>query len=299
MTAAAPRPSRASTLAELGLGHLRVGLLGLLLFLSLGVLLETFHGFKVGAYLDVAHEGRRLSLRLAHAHGTLLSVLQVVFALTLASRYAPPRSVAARAGKYLNAATLLVPGGFLLGGVFARDGDPGAGVLLVPLGALLLFLAIFVTLRGAGMLELRDIVFDTREYDASVRLRARVLREPLGLRVGPEERDEEATLIHLGAFEGDQLVGCLMLHDVGNGAVRMRQVAIEPERQRSGIGTKLVHYSEQVARERGFTEMVLHARDTAIAFYARLGYELRGEPFIEVTVPHRTMVKPLAPRPSG
>jgi predicted GNAT family N-acyltransferase len=121
-----------------------------------------------------------------------------------------------------------------------------------------------------------------------------VLREPLALRPGPEERAEESRLVHLGAFEGDRLIGCLMLHDLGEKRVKMRQVAIDFDRQKSGIGSALVRFSEDVARARGFAEMVLHARETAIPFYEHLGYERQGEPFVEVTVPHLKMRKSLA-----
>ncbi|MGI9240436.1 MAG: hypothetical protein ACR2RV_06515, partial [Verrucomicrobiales bacterium] len=48
----------------------------------------------------------------------------------------------------LNAASLLIPGGFLLGGLWIYDGDPGLGILLVPLGALCLFSAVFLTARN-------------------------------------------------------------------------------------------------------------------------------------------------------
>ena len=37
--------------------------------------------------------------------------------------------------------------------------------------------------------------------------------------------------------------------------------------------------------------LTLHARETAVAFYLRLGYRVVGEPFVEVTIPHRTMEK--------
>jgi predicted GNAT family N-acyltransferase len=167
---------------------------------------------------------------------------------------------------------------------------------LVPFGAVLLFGAIWLMARGIGRqsdVVLREIEYGSAEYEASFDLRRRVLREPLGLTPGPEERAEEARLIHLGAFQDAQLVGCLMLHDVGDGAVRMRQVAIEGDRQRAGIGRQLVHFSEDVARRRGFRKMVLHARDTAVPFYDRLGYTPRGEPFVEVTIPHLKMEKEL------
>jgi predicted GNAT family N-acyltransferase len=53
--------------------------------------------------------------------------------------------------------------------------------------------------------------------------------------------------------------------------------------------------SEEVARQRGFDRIVLHARDTAVAFYLRLGYQLEGEPFEEVGILHRRMAKTLGP----
>src|SRR5688572_18271795 len=63
--------------------HLQLGWFTLLVFLSLGALLEALHGFKVDAYLNVAHETRRLMWTLAHAHGALFGVLHLAFAFTL------------------------------------------------------------------------------------------------------------------------------------------------------------------------------------------------------------------------
>jgi predicted GNAT family N-acyltransferase len=292
----------------LALRHLRIGFWGLLFFLTLGLGLEALHGYKVAFYLAVENEPRRLAWRLAHAHGTLLSLLHVVFGLTLGSRYAPPPRAAERASRLLSAATLLLPGGFLLGGCFVHGGDPGIGVVLVPLGALALFGAVGITARNLApartpdataesgarsVVALREIEFGSTEYDASVVLRTLVLRTPLRLQPTPEERDEDRALIHLGAFDGDRLVACLLLQDLGDGRVKMRQVAVAFEQQKRGLGTKLVRYSEGFAHQRGFREMTLNARRTAVAFYERLDYEPYGEPFVEVTVPHLAMKKRL------
>src|SRR5882672_7973847 len=46
--------------------HLRLGWWSIFVFAGLGLLLESFHGFKLGAYLDVSNETRRLMWRLAH-----------------------------------------------------------------------------------------------------------------------------------------------------------------------------------------------------------------------------------------
>jgi hypothetical protein len=113
----------------------------LLVFLTLGLALESLHGFKVGWYLDVANETRRLMWTLAHAHGTLLAILHLAFSATACDdrRGAAPRPAAwrRRASACLFGATVLLP-----------DGDPGLGVLLVPLGALLLWAAVWLTARG-------------------------------------------------------------------------------------------------------------------------------------------------------
>ena len=296
------QPSGQAALDALARRHVRFGVTSLFVFAALGVLLEALHGFKVGFYLEVDNEARRLAFRLGHAHGALFSLVNVVFGLWLASRVAPERARAERASPLFLVATLLLPGGFLLGGLFLYGGDPGLGILLVPAGALALLAALLLVLRGpaaAPALSLREIRPDTAEYDASFALRRKVLREPLGLTPAPEERTEEAGLRHLGAFDGERLVGCLMLHDLGEGRVRMRQVAVDFDRQRHGIGKALVRYSEAVASRAGFTEMMLHAREPVVAFYESLGYEPFGEPFVEVTIPHRKMRKRLSPPTSS
>lgn len=119
--------------------HLVFGWWSLLVFLALGLALEALHGFKLRWYLDVGNETRRLMLTLAHAHGTLLALVHLAFAATLEPR---PPSGSAFVSRALLGASVLLPGGFALGGLFVYDGDPGLGVLLVPAGALLLLAAV-------------------------------------------------------------------------------------------------------------------------------------------------------------
>jgi hypothetical protein len=128
--------------------HLRVAWLALLAFLTAGLTLETLHGFKVGFYLDVDHSTRRLMWRLAHAHGTLLALVQLAFALSLPLLGAGAKGLAL-ASKCLLGALVLMPLGFVLGGIWIHRGDPGLGVLLVPPGGLLLFLGVFLTWRAS------------------------------------------------------------------------------------------------------------------------------------------------------
>lgn len=129
--------------------HLVFGWWTILLFLTMGLILEGLHGLKIQAYLGVHAEMRRLMWTLAHAHGTLLGVLNLGFAFmtSFATDWpVKPRSIASA---FLRAATLLMPAGFFLGGLFTYSGDPGLGILLVPVGGLLLFISVFMSARAA------------------------------------------------------------------------------------------------------------------------------------------------------
>jgi len=146
----APKPVSLNEPTVLAKSHLRLGWWTLLIFLTLGLGLEALHGFKVGAYLKVSNETRRLMWTLAHAHGTLLALINITFALTV--RLLPEWAAKNRglASVCLRGATLLMPVGFLLGGTFVYSGDPGLGIILVPVGGLMLFVSVFLTACGAG-----------------------------------------------------------------------------------------------------------------------------------------------------
>ncbi len=134
--------------------HLRFGWWVLMVFLTMGLALEALHGFKAGLYLNVSKETRRLMWTLAHAHGTLLGLVNIAFALSV--RLLPEWAARERgvASLCLRGATLLLPAGFFLGGLFIYSGDPGLGILLVPVGGLLLLLAVFLTASGANTIRL-------------------------------------------------------------------------------------------------------------------------------------------------
>ena len=63
--------------------HRDFGWWSLLVFLTMGLLLESFHAFKLGWYLDVGNETRRLMLQLAHTHGTLFGLVHLAFSAGL------------------------------------------------------------------------------------------------------------------------------------------------------------------------------------------------------------------------
>jgi len=123
--------------------HLSVGWTTIAVAALFGLGLEAMHGLKLASYLDLDAATRRHMWTLAHAHGTLLGLIHLGVALTLK---AAPELLDARslrlAARLLLAATVLMPAGFFLGGVWYYAGDPGLGILLVPLGAFALIAAL-------------------------------------------------------------------------------------------------------------------------------------------------------------
>jgi len=115
--------------------NLRAGLWALFGFSALGLGLEALHGFKVGFYLNVDNDTRRLMWRLAHAHGVLLGLVNVGYALVAR---AWPRLEDRLAARALSTALWLMPLGFFLGGAFARGGDPGLAIGLAGAGGVAL-----------------------------------------------------------------------------------------------------------------------------------------------------------------
>lgn len=123
--------------------HVRFGWLMLAAFAIAGITLEGFHGLKTGWYLEDAYETRRLLFTLGHAHGALLGLINIVFGVVTAVLGGNlPRLL--QVSRLLSVGTVLLPAGFLLGGIGLYGADPGVGIYLVPIGALCVLAAFVV-----------------------------------------------------------------------------------------------------------------------------------------------------------
>jgi ribosomal protein S18 acetylase RimI-like enzyme len=143
-----------------------------------------------------------------------------------------------------------------------------------------------------------EIVFGSAEYRLECGLRNEVLRKPLGLSLTVEELAREEDQLHFGLFEPDgDLVACVVAVKLSPTDARIRQMAVSPTHQRKGLGKRLMNELEANLRSRGFTNLVLHARASAVGFYETLGYTIVGGEFMDVTVPHFRMVKVIASAP--
>lgn len=113
--------------------------------LPLGLTLEALHALKVPVYFGSAL--RRELWTLAHAHGNLLGILCLCYS-ALAEKWIQDTGRRLRAARLLVAGSILMPVGFFAGGVLNFEGDPSLGIVIVPFGALMLFLALVTTALG-------------------------------------------------------------------------------------------------------------------------------------------------------
>ena len=126
-----------------------------------------------------------------------------------------------------------------------------------------------------------------------VHLRTEILRKPLGLQFSEEELEIEKNEILIAAFEEEKMLGCCMLVNEGERSCRLRQMAVINNLQGKGIGRALMIFAENIARDRGYKKLTMHARKTATGFYERLGYQITGDEFKELAIPHYLMEKSL------
>ncbi len=142
-------------------------------------------------------------------------------------------------------------------------------------------------------MPLKLIDHNSIEYNQMVDLRYQLLRRPLGLIFTKEELEKEKNDILIGCFEEEKLEACCILTQTDPKTVRLRQMAVSSVLQGKGIGRVLMSFAENIARDRGYRRLTMHARKTAIGFYEKLGYKVHGDEFQEVTIPHFEMKKEL------
>src|SRR5271154_2877918 len=142
-------------------------------------------------------------------------------------------------------------------------------------------------------MALKMIDYGTQEYKQMIQLRMEMLRKPLGLSFSAEDLEKEKDDILIGAFEDDKLLGCCLLTKIDDKNVRLRQMAVPNNLQGKGVGRALMVFAENIARDLGYQKLIMHARKTALGFYGKMGYNISGDEFTEVTIPHFVMEKNL------
>ena len=138
------------------------------------------------------------------------------------------------------------------------------------------------------MPEIRQITMQDPFYKQEQELRNRVLLRPIGM---PDHAWEmnDAKAFHFIAMEDETVVGCALLLPVNETSYRLMQMAVETNQQGKGIGGLLIYALKRFAKSTTAREIMCHARENAVHFYRQQGFEIYGDPFMEVGIQHRYM----------
>jgi len=128
--------------------HLRIGWWMLLTFVTLGVVLEAMHGFKIDLYLNVERASTRVLWTLTHAIGAILGLVHIAFAASLFISADGTANTVALASACLKCASILVPAAFLIAGALASERGVALGFVLAIPGILFFLLGLLLTAMG-------------------------------------------------------------------------------------------------------------------------------------------------------
>ena len=116
------------------------------------------------------------------------------------------------------------------------------------------------------------------EFEAYYELRWRVLRMPWGQPSGSERDELDAAATHVAGFDEVKRLVCVgRLHAVETGVGQVRYMAVEESLRGLGLGQAVLDELERLAKRQGISVIVLDARESAVGFYRRNGYEAVGE----------------------
>lgn len=134
-----------------------------------------------------------------------------------------------------------------------------------------------------------------QDFERYFDLRWRVLRAPWQQPRGSERDALDTHSWHrMACLAGREPVGVARLHLIDPATAQIRYMAVEPAFQRRGIGRALTRALEEQAMQLGAGTIVLHARETCVGFYERLGYEVLAPAHtLFGAIPHHEMRKRL------
>lgn len=144
----------------------------------------------------------------------------------------------------------------------------------------------------------KEISHGSQEWADAVRLREKILREPLGARFTEKELEEEKDHFQIAGFLDDALIASAVLVPEGN-KMKMQRVVVLENLRNLDIGSEMMTFCEEFSSDRNFNVIYCHARNTAVNFYVKNGYSGIGDYFDEDGIPHLKMRKEVSSRGHG
>jgi YbgC/YbaW family acyl-CoA thioester hydrolase len=122
-------------------------------------------------------------------------------------------------------------------------------------------------------------------------IRHAVFTQEQGIDAALDDDGQDAGAVHAVAFNRLGLaLGTGRVVTYAPGVAKIGRMAVVASMRGSTVGRQLLDALVQAARTRGDREAILHAQASAVGFYRRSGWSLRGPAFEEAGIPHQEMV---------
>lgn len=148
-------------------------------------------------------------------------------------------------------------------------------------------------------MKLVEFSVESSYYSVSYRHRDRILRQPLGLSLWREDLSLERSHRHFGVIEEGGLIAGLIMVPLSDQQAKLRQMWVLEHKRGQGVGQFLITEVEKTLLQQSLRTITLAARVSAIGFYKKLGFQVIGNEFEEVGLPHQRMEKYLGTENSG
>lgn len=134
-------------------------------------------------------------------------------------------------------------------------------------------------------------IANSREiYEYAVKIRHIVFEVEQQFKEEFDDIDDYA--YHAAVFDDEKLIGCARLYIDKVTECHIGRIAVIKEYRGKNVGTFIVREMEKFAAGNfDFAEFVVSAQCVAKGFYAKLGYECRGDVYFEEHCEHIEMFK--------
>ncbi len=130
---------------------------------------------------------------------------------------------------------------------------------------------------------------DEKDLNQMYYVRWLVLRKPLGKEKGSEQDKYDSESFHLIALYEDKIIGCVRLRSLSQTRGGISYVAVLPEFQYQGIGSRMIKKIIEQAKKENLTTLTLNSRFHCVDFYKKLGFVEAGESLYIVGLLHIPM----------
>ena len=119
------------------------------------------------------------------------------------------------------------------------------------------------------------------ELDKYYQLRWEVLRKDWNRAKGSEKDKGEESAFHAMIInENNDAIAVCRLQKVNETDGQIRSMGVKAEERGKGYGAIIINHLENLAKQKGLTKIFLHARQNAIPFYEKMGYQTKEKSYL-------------------